>query len=269
MHPNRSAVRTEKITPAKRRRVAFTLIELLVVIAIIAILAAMLLPALAKAKSKALSAQCQSNLKQVLLAVNLWSLDHDDRMPCPTNKGGDLNLTSTLQMDVRTTYDERDGVGHGQLTYAITPYLSRQKDEDIVDNDNVRSPVMTCPAFIRNPQYVQRAPNSRDVDGERYAYRLRKFAEGVSLWQYDIKMTNIKKPSSEGAIVDIDRAMPGAIQNNMMLNAWKSAPDEPVHGGSRNYGFFDGSVQRLSAQDHSKSFFVIRGKNHGWFTAMQ
>jgi len=65
-------------------RCAFTLVELLVVIAVIAILAAMLLPALSKAKDKAQSATDLGNMKQVVLAALLYATDNQDYFPHPT-----------------------------------------------------------------------------------------------------------------------------------------------------------------------------------------
>lgn len=113
-------------TPVLRRVKAFTLVELLVVIAIIALLAALLLPALNGAKERARTIQCTSNLRQIGLAVNVYLTDYRETFPVNGGVSGGIPSPPC------------DKVSFGMK---LVPYLAA-----------TNSPLWRCPS-VPNPAY--------------------------------------------------------------------------------------------------------------------
>ncbi|HEX8832815.1 MAG TPA: DUF1559 domain-containing protein [Abditibacteriaceae bacterium] len=99
----------------------FTLIELLIVIAIIAILSSILFPVFASAREKARQSSCQSNLKQFMLAINMYTQDYDEGMPFAWKIKGQLGSKITQ------TGEEGAGKTPQGLWVSLLPYAKSQE----------------------------------------------------------------------------------------------------------------------------------------------
>ncbi len=149
----------------------FTLIELLVVIAIIAVLAAMIMPALGRAKAQAKMTVCLNNLRQIGAGFMMYTDDHDGKFP-PSHVTNDDD-TGVWQSETFFTIGGKQGTGNGVSRIHMTPAANRPLNEYIKSSETFRCPEdkgvkrFFCP--VRN-EYYAIEPSAWEVLGCSYQY---------------------------------------------------------------------------------------------------
>mgnify|MGYP000965348128 CR=1 FL=1 len=191
------------------RTINFTIIELLVVIAIIMILAAMLLPALAKARELAKTASCGSNILQFTKSNLMYASDFNDTMI-----GGEFPHRYLLMFYYPGSYK-------GSTMFAgKTPYVTRT---DV--------PAFYCPAFYVNPRH---AAATGDI---YYAWTRPVSTPG------EIKLPKVKNPSHKFMVTEVSYDVVNSASHIQYRDRRNAFPHK--NGKYMNLGYYDGHVECL------------------------